>query len=257
MPDGALTSYLDVAQLTLYGFWLFFFGLIFWLRREDRREGYPTEDEYTRRPGKVGVALIPPPKEFDLIGGGTKQAPSFKRDSRELAAERGANWPGAPIEPTGDPMVDGIGPAAWAERKDEPELTRDGRKTVVPMRVASDFVVAAKDVDPRGAEVFGADGELAGKVDDLWVDRADPTLRYLEIILTADETKKVLVPMVAARVTRNPMRIDVKSLMAAHFANVPTLKDPDQITVLEEDRICAYYAGGRLYAEPSRMGPLV
>jgi photosynthetic reaction center H subunit len=41
MPKGAITQYIDVAQVVLYVFWVFFFGLIFYLRREDKREGYP------------------------------------------------------------------------------------------------------------------------------------------------------------------------------------------------------------------------
>ena len=40
MQEGA---YLDVAQVTLYVFWIFFACLIFYLRREDRREGYPLD----------------------------------------------------------------------------------------------------------------------------------------------------------------------------------------------------------------------
>lgn len=46
MPTGALTGYVDVAQVVLYAFFLFFAGLVFYLRREDRREGYPSR---TRR----------------------------------------------------------------------------------------------------------------------------------------------------------------------------------------------------------------
>ncbi|MBV9775481.1 MAG: hypothetical protein JO143_00385 [Acetobacteraceae bacterium] len=51
MPTGTggLTSYIDVAQMTLYGFWIFFFGLIIYLRREDKREGYPLEDPQPAR----------------------------------------------------------------------------------------------------------------------------------------------------------------------------------------------------------------
>ena len=30
-----------------------------------------------------------------------------------------------------------------------------------------------------------------------------------------------------------------------------------RITLLEEEQICAFYAGGRLYAEPKRARPLV
>jgi len=41
------------------------------------------------------------------------------------------------------------------------------------------------------------------------------------------------------------------------FASVPSLKEPDRITVLEEERISAFYAGGRRYAEPKRVEPLV
>lgn len=257
MPTGALTSHLDVAQIVLYAFWIFFAGLIFYLRREDRREGYPTETDRGGRVGARGFALIPGPKAYALQGDETKQAPSFARDDRELAADRAAPWSGAPIEPTGDPMVDGVGPAAWALRKDEPERTRDGRLAIVPMRVATDFSVATRDVDPRGAEVFGADGERAGKVADLWIDRTDPTLRYLEVELAGEEGRTVLLPMNAARVCSDPMRIDVRSILAAQFAKVPALAQPDQISVLEEDKICAFYAGGRLYAEPSRLEPLV
>ncbi len=38
-------QYLDGAQITLYAFWLFFFGLVYYLRTEDKREGYPLETE--------------------------------------------------------------------------------------------------------------------------------------------------------------------------------------------------------------------
>ncbi len=43
--QGAITGYIDVAQVVLYAFWIFFAGLVFYLRREDRREGYPLESE--------------------------------------------------------------------------------------------------------------------------------------------------------------------------------------------------------------------
>ena len=49
MIRGAITSNIDVAQVVLYAFWIFFAGLVFYLRREDRREGYPLESEVGRR----------------------------------------------------------------------------------------------------------------------------------------------------------------------------------------------------------------
>ena len=43
MPTGAITGYIDVAQLVLWAFWIFFAGLIWYLHRENKREGYPLE----------------------------------------------------------------------------------------------------------------------------------------------------------------------------------------------------------------------
>ena len=39
MGIGAFTRYIDVPQVILYVFWIFFAGLIYYLRREDKREG--------------------------------------------------------------------------------------------------------------------------------------------------------------------------------------------------------------------------
>jgi len=38
---------------------------------------------------------------------------------------------------------------------------------------------------------------------------------------------------------------------------VPGIASNQQITKLEEDRICAYYAGGHLFATPSRSESLI
>ena len=35
----------DLAQISLYAFWLFFAGLVIYLQRENMREGYPLENE--------------------------------------------------------------------------------------------------------------------------------------------------------------------------------------------------------------------
>ncbi len=42
---------IDGAQIALYAFWLFFAGLIIFLRREDKREGYPLESPDGPREG--------------------------------------------------------------------------------------------------------------------------------------------------------------------------------------------------------------
>jgi photosynthetic reaction center H subunit len=252
--QGTITGSLDVAQVTLYVFWVFFAGLIFYLRREDKREGYPLESDRSGRVRVQGFPAVPRPKTFLLPRGGAYSAPSGRVDNREVRAEQIGPWLGAPLEPTGNPMADGVGPAAYAARADVPELTVDGHPSIVPTRIASDHMVDPIDGNPIGMEVFGADRMLAGTVRDVWVDRTEPQIRYLEVEIAGPRT--VLLPMTLLRMTRRG-QIYVKSILAAQFVGVPALRNPDQVTKLEEDRITAYYAGGHLYATPSRQGPFL
>jgi photosynthetic reaction center H subunit len=251
---GAITSYIDVAQVTLYGFWAFFAGLIFYLRREDKREGYPLESDRSHLVTVQGYPAIPSPKTFLLTHGGEVQAPRKEIDPRTIAARPVGDWLGAPLEPTGNPMRDGVGPASYALREDHPELTLDGHVCIVPMRVATDTVMAAEDEDPRGMRVIGADGLAAGIVRDLWIDRAEPQIRYLEVECGA---RRVILPIYFARISARRRVVEVVSILSTQFADVPGIKNPDQITKLEEDRITAYYAGGTLYATPERLGPIL
>lgn len=164
--------------------------------------------------------------------------------------------PGAPIQPEGDPMTSGLGPAAWADRADHPDLTVHGEPKIVPMRVAQNFYVEPRDPDPRGMTVVGLDGVVAGRVVDLWVDRSEPQVRYYEVELAAGG-RTVLMPFAVARVDARRGVVKTKSILAAQFAAVPGTKDPELVTLLEEDKIMAYFAGGYLYATPDRARPLV
>jgi photosynthetic reaction center H subunit len=252
---GAITEYMDVGQMTLYVFWIFFAGLIFYLRREDKREGYPLESTRSRNIRIVGWPPMPAPKTYKLHDGSLVSTP---RDdaSRETLSAAPAAWPGAPIEPTGNPMIDGVGPASYAWREEVPDLTLDGQIKIVPMRVATEFNVEERDPDPRGMPVIGADGEQGGVVRDIWVDRSEPQIRYLEVeVPVATGTRRVLLPINFTRISE--ASVQVQSILGRQFADVPGLRNPDQITFREEDRICAYYAGGHLYAEPTRLGPWV
>ena len=143
MISGAITGYIDVAQLTLYAFWIFFAGVIYYLHREDKREGYPLEVD-DRRDSRVtvqGFPRIPSPKHFLLPHGGMHEQP--RRPERPVAAVPTAPWPGAPLEPIGNPMIDGVGPASYAERTDEPDLGFDDRlPKIVPLRAAPEFFLA-------------------------------------------------------------------------------------------------------------------
>lgn len=261
MSTGAITSYIDVAQVVLYAFWIFFAGVILYLRREDKREGYPLESDRTRRTSRmqvVGFPKPPSPKTFLLAHGGKVTVPNGKGDDRQIKAMPIGAWPGAPLHPTGNPMVDGVGPAAFAEREDVPELTLDGRPCIVPMRVDPDSVIEATEADPRGMKVVGGDGKVAGAVVDVWVDRTEPQVRYLEVELASKGNKRTaLLPIYFAKIDARRRQINVRSVLAAQFADVPPLRAADQVTKLEEDRITAYYAGGTLYATPSRLGPVL
>lgn len=253
MGTGAITSYIDVAQLVLYVFWVFFFGLVFWLHREGKREGYPLESDRSKHIRVVGFPDLPPVKEYQMPhGGGTRQAPHPEAEQYPLAAEPTAPWPGAPLQPTGDPMVDGVGPAAYAIRPEVPDLTHDGRPRIVPMRVATDFSIASRDPDPRGMPVYGLDGEVGAKVVDVWVDRGEPQARYFEIEAGG---RNVLLPINFTRIKKG--RVIVVSIRSDQFAQVPGLANPDQVTLQEEDKIVGFYGGGHLYATPARAEPLL
>ncbi|MFM8566200.1 MAG: photosynthetic reaction center subunit H [Gemmatimonadota bacterium] len=178
----------------------------------------------------------------------------------ELKAVPVDHWNGSPLVPTGDPMVDAVGPASYADRADVPDLTAHGEAKIIPMRVAPSFSIAAGDPDPRGLPVKACDGAIAGTIADLWVDRSEPQIRYYEVKLAANGAHRLL----PAALVQWPHfglwgndHVIVKAITAAQFANVPTTKRDDRITLLEEDKIMAYYAGGHLYATPDRAEPWI
>ena len=266
MQTNAFLEYLDTAQIALYGFWAFFAALIWYLHREDKREGYPLDTHRVDRHGNPetveGLPGVPCPKTFKLADGSSIQVPDPSRADRRPIAARQTGWDdrygphvGAPLEPTGDPMVDGVGPAAYAERANQPERMIDGSAMIVPLRLAAGWAVESRDPDPRGMTVCGLDGAAAGTVVELWVDRAEPQIRYLELETAGG--RKVLLPSGFVRYDASNRKVKVASITAAQFAGVPGTASNEQITKLEEDRICAYYASGHLFATPKRSESLI
>jgi len=167
---------------------------------------------------------------------------------------------GAPLDPTGNPLVDAVGPATYANRKDIPDTTIHGDPKIVPLRAAPGFYVDPKDPDPRGLGVKACDGIIAGTIVEVWVDRAEPQVRYYEVKLAAVD-RVVLLPVTFVQwpmfgLTKTD-HVLVKAITAAQFADVPSTRNPDSVTFLEEDKIQAYYAGGHLYATASRSQPIV
>jgi photosynthetic reaction center H subunit len=253
----AITEHIDLALISLYLFWAFFAGLIYYLHREGKREGYPLIEEVAVRRGVsvVGFPAPPQPKTYNLQDGGTSLLPSYKKEAREMGIARTAGFAGAPYVPTGNPLADGVGPASWAERSDHPDLTVNGDPKIVPLRIAPTFYVAAEDPDPRGFAVIGGDKKIAGVVSDIWVDLSEYMMRYFEVELPGG--RKVLLPTTFAKVDKKRGRVNVHALYAEHFPGVPATKSPDQVTLLEEDKICGYYGGGTLYAHPGRTESLL
>lgn len=257
MFNGAITQSIDTAQVVLYMFWLFFAALVYYLHREDKREGYPLESD--GRGGRVviqGFPAVPEPKAFRLANGETLYAPgeNSKFQSAPTTAEPISRAPGSPIAPIGDPMTAGVGPGAYAMRRDVPDTTLDGQPRIVPLRASGGFSIASEDPDPRGFTVYGCDNQPAGTVVDLWVDRSEAFFRYLEVEVRGSG-RRVLLPVNFSRITDR--WVDVASILSTQFDGVPATREPESVTSREEDRITAYYGAGTLYATPERQEPLL
>jgi photosynthetic reaction center H subunit len=258
--SAAFTQYIDVAQVVLYLFWAFLAGIIIYLHREDKREGYPLESERSANITVQGWPPVPAPKTYLLADGSKVFAPRAEPyDARPVKATPIGPWPGAPLEPDGDPMMDGVGPASYAERLDIPDATVHGTPKLVPLRKADGWHIEERDPDPRGMPVIGADGKVGGTVKDVWVDVAEYIMRYLEVEVSdkAGNTRNVLLPTTLSRIWASRKRVEVKSITSKQFMKVPGIRHPDVVTRLEEDRICAFYSSGHLYATPERAEPLV
>ena len=141
-----------------------------------------------------------------------------------------------------------------ANRADVPDHTPEGEAKIVPLRTQPEYGVATQDDDPRGLPVVGDDDEVAGTVNELWMDRSEMMFRYIEVKLN-DSGRTVMLPVPFARITKD--KVKVHAILAHQFADVPGLRNADQITMLEEEKICAYYGAGTLYATPERQEPLV
>ncbi|MFN3663561.1 photosynthetic reaction center subunit H [Yoonia sp.] len=243
----------DLASAAIWAFWVFFAGLIYYLQTENMREGYPLLDEEGKSAPNQGPFPVPADKTFHLRDGrGELTVPSGQRGDRDyLALAQTSRAAGSPYIPTGDPMVDGVGPAAWAPRRDIPELDAHGHVKIRPISMLPDFKISG-GIDPRAKAVVGGDGEVIGRVIDMWVDVPESLVRYMTVDLNPEGTGKIrLIPMNMARIKGN--RVVVRSLYAHNWEGVPVTKAADQITLLEEEKITAYYAGGTLYASAARL----
>jgi len=249
----------DLVTVSLYAFFAFFFFLVLWLHREGKREGYPLVSDRWGKKLRVPIQGFPgvPPKKHFLL---SHPVPGHgeERPERDLSAVAyGVDYqPGSPIVPKGNPMVDGIGPAAWAERVDVPDMTFDDNvPKIIPLRAAPGYDTAEEDPDPRGKPVETLDGKIAGTCVDLWVDKSEALFRYLEVEL-AGSGRRILVPMFLATINGSG-RVRVVSVTSEQMAAAPGIKNAETVTLLEEDKVAAYFGGGHFFATPARSEPLL
>ena len=233
---------------------MFFIGLVLYLHRESKREGYPLVSDRSANIKVQGFPAMPAAKEYKLAHGGTQLAPRDEAPEVDVPARPVAKSPGNPLEPIGDPIGQNIGPGAYANRSDTPDLTLDGQPRVVPMRTNSSLHVDSKDPDPRGMPLLAADGEEVGKISDLWIDLSEPMIYYIEV---AGAEGSTIVPWNFVDLDKSKGVAKVDALYSHQFAGVPKLRSPDQITLLEEDKICGYFAGGLMYADAKRGEPIL
>lgn len=250
MYDWQFFGTFDLARISQWAFWLFFAGLVIWIQRENQREGYPLENDDGTPAGSLWPT--PEPKSFVLPGGrGTVNAPKPESERPNLALARTNASGGFPFAPTGDAMVDGVGPAAWVARQDAPELDGHGHPKIRAMSSVGGFAVAAGR-NPVGMKVIANDRTSPGTISDLWVDVPEQLVRYLEVTLTGGG--KRLIPMPMARITADGVK--VASISGSRFADVPATASATSVTKLEEDKISAFYAGGTLYDQDKKGSKL-
>ena len=238
----------DLASAAIWGFWLFFAYLIYYLQTENMREGYPLEDEEGNVAPNQGPFPLPNDKTFKRSHGQPDvTVPSGARGDRDnLALARTNSSDGFPHAPTGNALADGVGPASWAPREETPELDAHGKPKITKMSGHEDFFVSAGR-DPRGLPVLSRDDQVVGHVTDMWIDASEHMVRYLEYDLEGEWGQgSRLVPIGLAKVRER--WVAVKSLNAKDFAGVPRASGGGVINKREEDQISGYYAGGLLYS---------
>ena len=248
---------IDLASVAIWAFWVFFFGLVVYIQRENMREGYPMSGKSDVVGGDEGLMPLPAPKTYHLRDHrGEVTVPSTEYElahaREDLALAPTGAGAGNPWLPTGDPMIDGVGPASWAPRRDVPELGAEGQLKIQPISNLPEFRVSFGR-DPRGMVVVGGDGEPVGRVSDIWVDLPEQLIRYLAVSLGEEgEGGTRLVPMNMVRVLSD--RVRVRALYKHNWADIPQTAASDRITLLEEDKIMGYVGGGTLYASDKRAG---
>lgn len=251
MQAGALVNgHIDVPQLAFAAFVVFFFGLVYHLRREDKREGYPMRASPFSTATLDGFPLPPQePKVYEVEEGGLTAAPHHY-PLPDIKAAPLHGFDGTPLVPVENPLLSALGPATYVMRLDEPALTEQGERMLRPLRDLPEWSIEHGETDPRGMFVYDRRWHEVGRVADIWIDCSVKMLRYFEVELEAAlGGRRVLVPLYFTHIKERAREIRVTALYKAQFSEIPALRTPGEITAREEDRLLGYFAGGRFFGD--------
>ena len=207
MNHAYIVGTFDVAELAF----LLFFGFFhrrWWLylnkERPPRRGSVLEDEQEPARFPRLAACLMATRKSCKLRNGRGTYVPErcSARDDINVAGVQGFRSAGAPWVPTGDPMKDGMGPAAWANRSKYPDLTFDGRPRIVPIAQSHELIIAPNDPQLIGWPVMAADKE-DGRHGERYLGRSGRTPDPLSRSREATTGKKVLAPMMVATVHGN------------------------------------------------------
>ena len=257
---GVIGSQLDIPTIVFWIFVLFFLALVFWLQRENKREGYPLKASPFTPERIDGFPPMPTePLIYLLNEGGSTQAPHHFPQAPMHAAPV-HRFDGTPLSPLGNPLLAGIGPGSWVRKRDDPARNERGELMLQPLRLLPEWSVLREDSDPRGMAVVDWRLNPVGRVSDVWVDLGAKIIRFLEVELNPalgapNGPSHVLVPIFHTDIAERTRRVRVTALWAHQFAEIPTLATPGIISGQEEERLNAYFNAGEFFRGSPVVAP--
>lgn len=253
----AVLGDIDVAFLCVVAFVAFFIGLVYYLRQEDKREGFPMVQIHGGRHVEIvtreGWPELPAPKTFRLPHGhGTVTVP--RRDAPEIPDDvEGRVMIGEGLRTDGNPLDIGLGAAAYqADKPDFPDLNYRGEPKIVSLDRTPDFYILPGDPDPRGWPFLDKHGRRVGTITDLWFNKAEYFLRYFTYRVD-DTGEELIAPSFFCIVDIRDRTVRARTLIGEDLLRAP-VKAGEVITWVEEDRVNGYFAGGIPFAPEDTAG---
>ena len=208
----------DLASAAIWGFWLFFALLVYYLQTESMREGYPLEDETEHGAAREGLFSLARDKTFKLPHGRGEVVCAFgpARGPRPIWRLSGRRClPGRPIFRPVIRWLTVLALHPGHRAATCPSWTRMATSRSSRCR-SWQISASAAGRDPRGKAVVAGDGEVVGRVIDMWVDVPEQLVRYLTVDLNPEGSGKTrLIPMTMARIKSD--RVTVRSIYATQF----------------------------------------